>query len=320
LRLLVLGGTRFVGPAFVEAAVARGHQVTIFNRGQTNPELFPNVEKIRGDRKQGLSPLRGRAWDAVVDTAAYFPRDVQLSVDALRDSVGRYLLVSSVSVYADQSIPQLEDAPLAVLGDPDDTSPDSYGARKATCEQIVGSAFAQRATIVRPGLIVGPGDSTDRFSYWPKRVAHGGRVLAPGQPNDPLQFIDVRDLADFMLRIVEDDRPGTFNATGEIIPFAAFLDECRRVTAGDAEFVWVPTQHLLAAGLDPWMGIPLWIAAPGWGAANRIPIDRAQAAGLTLRPLGETLRAALEDDTLVTLEVGLTEECEAELLAGLQRE
>jgi 2'-hydroxyisoflavone reductase len=322
LRLLVLGGTRFVGRALVEAAIARGHQVTIFNRGKTNPELFPTVEKIRGDRAQGLSPLEGRTWDAVVDTAAYFPRAVQLSVDALRDSVGRYVFVSSVSVYADQSMPQPEDAPVAVLtvACPDDTGPDSYGARKAACERIIQNALAQRATIVRPGLIVGPHDSTDRFSYWPKRIAAGGRVLAPGEPSDPLQFLDVRDLADFILRVVEDGRPGTFNTTGEIISFADFLEACRRVTGGDAELAWVPSQALLAAGLDPWMGIPLWIAAPGWEAANRVPIDQALSAGLTFRPLAETVGATLKDDTRLTLEVGLTHEREIELLARLQRE
>jgi len=320
LRLLVLGGTRFVGRALVEVAVARGHQVTIFNRGQTNPELFPTVEKIRGDRTQGLSPLQGRTWDVVVDAAAYFPRAVQLSVDALRDSVGRYLFVSSVSVYADQSVPQLEDAPVAVLADPDDPGPDSYGARKAACEQIVRTAFAQRATIVRPGLIVGPHDSTDRFSYWPKRIAAGGRVLAPGEPSDPLQFIDVRDLADFMMRLIEDGRPGTFNATGDIVSFAAFLEECRRVTGGDCELAWVPSEDLLAAGLDPWMGVPLWIAAAGWEAANCVPVGRALAAGLSFRPLAETVGATLGDDTPLTLEVGFTREHELEILVALRGE
>jgi 2'-hydroxyisoflavone reductase len=173
-----------------------------------------------------------------------------------------------------------------------------------------------RATVVRPGLIVGPHDSTDRFSYWPKRVARGGPVLAPGDPDDPLQFIDVRDLAGFILRLVEDDRSGTFNATGRIVAFADFLEECRRVTGGDADFVWIPSEKLLAAGLDPWMGVPLWIAAPGWEAANRVPIDRALAAGLTFRPLAETIRAALHNETPLQLEVGLAPEREAELLSG----
>ena len=288
--------------------------MTVFNRGVTNPDLFPDIEKIRGDRTNDLSRLAGRSWDAVVDVAAYFPLAAQRSVDALGGSAGRYLFVSSVSVYADQSSAQVEDAPVEALVDPEDAGPDSYGARKAACEQIVRGAFAQRATIVRPGLIVGPHDSTDRFSYWPKRVARGGRVLAPGDPSDPLQFIDVRDLAEFILRLADEDRPGTFNATGEIVAFADFLEECRRVTGGHAELVWVPSERLLAAGVDPWMGVPLWIAAPGWKAANRVPVERALAAGLTFRPAAETIRAALADDTPLTLEVGLTHGRESELL------
>jgi 2'-hydroxyisoflavone reductase len=317
VRLLVLGGTRFVGRALVEAALARGHEVTLFNRGVTNPDLFPEVERIRGDRTRDLSPLAGRHWDAVVDVAGYFPRVVEASVAALRQSVERYVFISSVSVYADQSVPQYEDAPLAVTSDPEDTSTESYGARKAACERMVERAFGTRSTVVRPGLIVGPHDSTDRFSYWPKRVARGGRVLAPGAPDDPLQFIDVRDLGSFILRLVEDGRAGTFNATGRIVAFADLLDECRSVTGTDVEFVWIPTDALLTAGLDPWMGVPLWIAAPGWEAANRIPIERALAAGLTFRPLAQTVEAALDDDTPLQLEVGLEPEREADLLARL---
>jgi 2'-hydroxyisoflavone reductase len=315
LRLLVLGGTRFVGRALVEAAIIRGHQVTLFNRGMTNRELFPDVEKIRGDRTHDLSPLADREWDAVVDVAAYVPRDAERAADALRDVVGRYVLVSSVSVYADQSVRQHENAPVVALGDPEDTSPESYGARKAMCERIVNERLGRSATVVRPGLIVGPCDSTDRFSYWPKRMALGGRVLAPGCPADPLQFIDVRDLAGFLLRLVEDDCEGTFNATGPIVAFAEFLEGCRRVTASQAEIVWIPSPRLLAAGLDPWMGVPLWIAAPGWEAANRIPIEKAVAAGLTFRPLDESIRAALVDQTPLGLTVGLSPQREAALLA-----
>jgi nucleoside-diphosphate-sugar epimerase len=317
LRILVLGGTRFLGRALVEAALARGHEVTLFNRGQTNPELFPEAEKIRGDRAEDLSPLAGFEWDVVFDVAAYFPRVVQLSVDALREKIGRYVFVSSISVYADQSTPSGEDAAVEPLTDPDDASVETYGARKAACEQIVESALGERATIVRPGLIVGPHDPTDRFSYWPKRIVQGGRVLAPGSPADPLQFVDVRDLGAFLVRLAEDDRAGTFNATGEIVSFGSLLGECLRVTAAGAELVWVPSERLLAAGLDPWMGVPLWIAAPGWEAANRVPIARALEAGLTFRQLAATVRAALTDETPPTLEVALSMERESELLAQL---
>lgn len=316
MRLLVLGGTRFLGRAFVDAALAGGHEVTLFNRGRTNPELFPEVQRLQGDRTADLSALAGGRWDAVVDVAAYHPRVARLSAETLHDAVGRYLFVSSVSVYADQSLPQDEDAAVLALADPDDVSDDSYGARKAACEAEVVRLFGARATIVRPGLIVGPHDSTDRFSYWPKRIARGGTVLAPGRPDDPLQFVDVRDLAAFLLRLLEDDREGTFNATGPSVPFESLLEECRRVTGADAEFVWVPSERLLELGLDPWMGVPLWIAAPGWEAANRVPIDRALAAGLEFRPLEETILAALADRTPLALEVGLSAELEAELLGA----
>jgi 2'-hydroxyisoflavone reductase len=317
VRLLVLGGTRFVGRALVEAAVVCGHEVTIFNRGKTNPDLFPQVEQIRGDRTQDLSPLAGRRWDAVVDVAAYFPRVAELSVEALRHSVDHYLLVSSVSVYADQSVPQFEDARLEELVDPEDSTAESYGGRKAACERIVEQAFAEQSTVVRPGLIVGPHDSTDRFSYWPRRIARGGRILAPGEPGDPLQFIDVRDLAAFILSLVEEDRAGRFNATSRIVTFVELLEECHRVTGGAAELAWVRSEDLLAAGLDPWMGVPLWIAAAGWEAANKVPIERALVAGLQFRPLAKTIRAALHDDTSLQLEVGLAPQREADLLAQL---
>jgi 2'-hydroxyisoflavone reductase len=312
----VLGGTRFLGRAVVEAALARGHEVTLFNRGRTNPELFPTVEKLRGDRSGDLAALDGRAWDAAIDVAAYLPCDVEPAVERVAQ-VGQYLFVSSVSVYADQSVPPAENAELEVLTDPDDTTDESYGARKAACEAIVRRAFGERATIVRPGLIVGPHDVTDRFSYWPKRIAAGGRVLAPGDPADPVQIIDVRDLGEFIVELVEARRGGTFNATGPTMAFGDLLDACIEVTGSDTELVWVPTPALLAAGLDPWMGVPLWIAAPGWEAANRVPIERALEAGLSFRPLADTIRAALVDETPAKLVAALPPERERELLESL---
>jgi 2'-hydroxyisoflavone reductase len=313
-RILVLGGTRFLGRAVVEAALARGHAVTLFNRGQTNPELFPTAEKLRGDRGADMSALDGRSWDVVVDVAAYFPRTVELAVQQLAD-VGRYIFVSSVSVYADQSVPQFEDSALEQLVDPDDESDESYGARKAACEAVVQDAFGERATIVRPGLIVGPHDPTDRFSYWPKRIAAGGRVLAPGSPDDAVQFIDVRDLGEFIVGLAETDSGGVFNATGRVMTFGALLEACQEVTESDAELVWVSTPALLEAGLDPWMGVPLWIGAAGWEAANRVPIERALQAGLTFRPLRDTVAAALVDETPPTFVTALPREREAQLLS-----
>lgn len=294
LRILVLGGTRFVGRAFVDAALEHGHDVTLFNRGLTNPGLFDGaVEEVRGDRTADLSSLAGRSWDAVVDVAAYHPAVVERSLSALVAATRRYLFVSTISVYADHRTPPVEDAPLLELKDPDDEGPESYGARKAACEALVTDGLGERATIVRPGLIVGPHDPTERFSYWPRRIAEGGTVLAPGEPTDPVQFIDVRDLAGFMLRLIEDDRSGTFNATGHTMAFGDLLDECRRVCEVDADIVWVPGDRLLAAGLDPWMGVPLWIGDPEFKSANQVDITRALRAGLVFRPLEETIRAAL---------------------------
>jgi 2'-hydroxyisoflavone reductase len=319
VQLLVLGGTRFLGRALVEDALARDHEVTLFNRGQTNPELFPEAEKIRGDRTRDVSALAGREWDAVLDVATFLPRVVRLSVEALRGRVGRYVYVSSVSVYADQSRPPVEGAPLLELEDPSDESIESYGALKAACERVVEDAFGEAATIVRPGLIVGPHDPTDRFTYWPVRVAAGGEVLAPGSPDDPVQFVDVRDLAAWILDLTERGARGVFNATGESMPFQRLLDECRSVSGSDARFTWVPSETLLEAGVEEWMGVPLWIASPGWDAANRVVVERAIEAGLSFRPLPETIRDTLawhvQREWPPAEGVGLSSERERELLA-----
>ena len=316
MRLLVLGGTRFLGRAIVDAALARGDTVTLFNRGRTNPDLYPETEQLRGDRAEDLSALRGRQWDAVVDVAAYDPRVVRRSAEELRERVGRYVFVSTVSVYVDQSSPPVEGAAVAELvpGDEADAGAETYGARKAAAERIVEDVFGDRALIVRPGVIVGPHDPTGRFTYWPHRIARGGSVLAPGAPDDPVQFVDVRDLADFLVDATSRDVAGTYNATGRPMPFERLLEECRAVTDSDARWTWIPSDVLLAEGLEEWMGVPLWIASPGWEAANRVVVDRAIAAGLRFRSLGETIRAALAEAEPVD-GIGLDPERERELLA-----
>jgi 2'-hydroxyisoflavone reductase len=293
------------GLSAVRSSTAQSRPVTTSrsSTGTTNPELFPDAEKLRGDRLTDLSALDGREWDVVVDVAAYEPDAVARSTAQLRDAVARYVFVSTVSVYADHSGTHSEDERLEAPGE-------SYGAKKAMGEAIVRESFGDRATIIRAGMIAGPHDTTDRLSYWPKRIACGGRVLAPGAPNDPIQFIDVRDLADFVLRAPN----GTFNATGEIVPLGELLDTCKRVTASDADLVWVSTERLLAAGLEPFMGVPLWIAAPGWEGANRVDIRRALAAGLRLRPVAQTIEAAWRDRTPPTLVTALSVEREHELL------
>ncbi|MEV4351957.1 NAD-dependent epimerase/dehydratase family protein [Actinoplanes sp. NPDC049596] len=310
MHLLVLGGTRFAGRAVVEAALAASHDVTLFHRGLTNPGLFPQAESVFGDRTADLSPLAGRHFDAVLDVAGYRPEVVAKSVAALEGGAGRYVFISSASVYADQSVPPVEGA--ATLVD------DSYGGLKAACERVVLDGFGDRALVVRPGLIVGPHDPTERFPYWPRRLARGGRVLAPGRPADPMQVIDARDLARWL---VTTEASGIFNAVGETLPMATLLEACRHVAGVPAELVWVPTPVLLAAGLDPWMGVPLWIADPEWSAANLVDGARARAAGLNHRPLTETVADTLAWDRARGGPAAGTEplppEREAALLAAL---
>lgn len=312
MRILVLGGTLFLGRVFVEAALAGGHELTLFTRGQTNPGLFAEAERLYGDRASDLSALEGRRWDVAVDTSTFLPRVVRLSAEALRNRVGLYLYVSSISAYADLSLPPVEGA--AVATGVTDESEEHYGALKAACERVVEQCYGDRALIVRPGLIVGPHDPTGRFTYWPHRVARGGRVLAPGRPDDPKQFIDVRDLAEWMLRRIGRNEGGLTNATGLPIPFDAILTTCRRVSGSDADLIWVPSERLLAEGLGEWTELPLWIASPEYAGMQQADVTRAIAAGLTLRPLAETIRATL-DNAEPKEGVGLAVEREAELLA-----
>jgi 2'-hydroxyisoflavone reductase len=298
VRILVLGGTRFAGRAIVEAALGRGDAVTMFNRGITNRGLFPGVETVIGDRSEDLYALGRREFDAVVDVACYDPATARLSADALKDRVGRYVFVSTVSVYASAATTesQLEDAPLAELK-PDVTDPlENYGANKALCEAVIREVYAERALIGRPGLISGPHDPTDRFPYWPRRIARGGRVLAPGDAGDLTQVIDVRDLAAFLLDGIHRERGGVYNLTGNPRPFGILLDLCRTATYSDAELTWVPTDRLVAAGVDPGMGIPLWVGEEGYEAFNDVDSSRAVGAGLSCRSLTETIRDTLAWD------------------------
>jgi 2'-hydroxyisoflavone reductase len=319
MRLLVLGGTKFLGRATVDAALARGYELTLFNRGRTNPDLYPDVETIHGDRTEDLIGLEAREWDAVLDMATFLPRVVRLSVDALRGRVGRYVYVSSISAYADFTVAPVEGAAVAELADPNSESLDDYGALKAACERIVADAYGDAALIVRPGLIVGPHDPTDRFTYWPRRIAAGGRVLAPAPPDAPVQFIDVRDLGQWIVQATEGGESGVFNATGEPTTLAGLLDACQAVS-GPVDVVWVPSEKLVEAGVGEWMELPLWIAAPEFAAMQRADVSKAMQAGLTFRPLAETIADTLAWDahreSPVAEGVGLTPERERELLAG----
>jgi nucleoside-diphosphate-sugar epimerase len=318
VKVLLLGGPRFLGRAIADAALARGHELTFFNRGRTNPDAYPEVERIVGDRNGGLPALRGRHWDTVVDTSGYLPRDVRASADALVGS-DFYCFVSSVSVYADFASPVDEDSPVAALGEmaDDDVTDESYGPLKALCEGAVRAVFGERAAIVRPGLIVGPSDPTGRFTYWPHRIARGGEVLAPAPSDQPTQFVDVRDLGEWIVSICERRDGGTFNATHPGRSWGELLDACRAVAGTDATVTWVSRDFLVANEVGQWMELPLWIDGDDPQAAyfDRVDVSRAIAAGLSFRPLEETVRGALEQ-ARTTEAAGLPPEREAALLAA----
>ena len=307
MRILILGGTKFLGRAVAEDALERGHELTLFNRGETDPALFPEAEQLRGNRRSDLSALAGRTWDAVIDTSGYVPAEVRASAELLRES-SRYVFVSSVSAYADFSKGPTEGSPVAELnGLPaDEVASDysNYGPLKALCEAEVEQVFGERATIVRPGLIVGPHDPTGRFTYWAHRLERGGEILAPGPHDRHAQFVDVRDLATWLLDTVEHDLSGTFNATSEGVPWGALL-------AG-ANVTWVTDDFLRAQEVGEWMELPLWLADPAWKGMHEVDVTRAVTAGLRFRPVEETLAGAA---TAPAVEgVGLTPEREAGLL------
>jgi 2'-hydroxyisoflavone reductase len=288
MRLLVIGGTKFLGRAVVAAALARGHAVTLFHRGRTNPDLFLEAERVIGDRDGGLDALGKRTWDAVIDPSGYVPRVVRASAERLRDAAGHYQFVSSISVYARFDRPGLgEDAPLRELADPatEDVMP-NYGGLKALCERAAADAFgAERVAIVRPGLIVGPHDPSGRFPWWVWRSGRGGAMVAPAPPSRPVQLVDARDLGAWMVRLAEERRAGTYNATSPPFSFAAMLEACRA-----DQPVWIDEARLLAAGVAPWMDLPLWIPRgdPEHEHMLEVDVSRAVAAGLTFRPLADT--------------------------------
>lgn len=296
MKILILGGTKFLGRHLVAAAVERQHEVTLFNRGQTNPHLFPEMETLVGDRDGFLEALKGRRWDAVIDTSGRVPRIVRASATLLADAVEHYTFLSSVSVYADRSVKGMdENAPVAQLSD--ENSEDvvaDYGALKARCELEVAGAMGGRALNVRAGLLVGPYDDTGRFTYWPWRISRGGEVLAPGHPDRPVQFIHARDLSDWIIKMAEGRRTGTLNATGPEQPLtmAQLLEACRAVTGSDASFTWVGEEFLLEREVIAFTELPLWLRKVSEGMLA-VDVEKALAAGLTLRPLAATIGETL---------------------------
>jgi 2'-hydroxyisoflavone reductase len=300
MEILILGGTVFLGRHIVEEALERGHQLTLFNRGKTNPDLFPGVEKLRGDRDGEILPLLGRKWDAVIDTCGYVPRIVQLSAEVLADDVDHYTFISSISVYADFSMEGIdESSPVSSLLDEsvEEVTGETYGPLKALCEAAAENAMPGRVMNVRPGLIVGPHDPTDRFTYWPWRVDRGGEVVAPAPPERRVQLIDVRDLAEWILKMIEAGTTGVYNATGPdgTLTLEEILETSKLVSQSDPSTTWIPEQFLLEVGIEPWTDLPLWIPEGEVGVLG-VNCKKATDAGLTYRPLEETIRDTLAWD------------------------
>ena len=337
LRILILGGTGFTGPFQVRYAVERGHKVTVFNRGKTHPGEVPKeVEQLIGDRNGQLDALKNGKWDVVIDNPTSAPVWVRDAAQILKGNVDRYVFISTISVYADTSKPGTdESAPLAKYNGPDamKESRESiiasqyqlYGPLKALSEQEAEKWFPKKTLIIRPGLIVGPRDETDRFTYWPVRIDRGGEVLAPGDPGDPVQFIDGRDLAEWVIRMVEQGATGIYNATGpdKALGVGAMLEGIKSANKSKANFTWVTTDFLEAQKVAPWSDMPVWVPPRGEeGGMGRISIQRALGKGLTFRPLAETARDTLTwfksqpPERQAKLKAGLTAEREAEVLAA----
>jgi 2'-hydroxyisoflavone reductase len=332
LRILILGGTGFTGPYQVRYALSRGHTVTTFNRGKTHPGKLPKeVEQLIGDRNGQLDALKGRKWDVAIDNPTTLPVWVRDAAEVLKGNVERYVFISTISVYADTSKGVDETAPLAKYegADPYKETLEAmklsgykmYGPLKASSEKEAEKWFPGKTLIIRPGLIVGPRDETDRFTYWPVRIERGGEVLAPGTPNDPVQFIDARDLAEWTIRMVENRETGIYNATGPAKPLeiGTMLDSIKDALHSDAKFTWLPDNFLKEQNVEAWSDMPVW-AGDELGLA-RTNIKRALAKGLTFRPLAETARDTLAwfksqpQDRQSKLRAGLTPEREAEVLA-----
>ncbi|HKV36593.1 MAG TPA: NAD-dependent epimerase/dehydratase family protein [Pyrinomonadaceae bacterium] len=336
MKLLIIGGTRFVGRHLVAAALERGHEVTLFNRG-TQPSPFADVETIAGDRNKDLDKLQGRRWDTVIDTCGYLPRNVKATAEMLSGSVERYVFISSQSAYADVSVPGVvETAPLRGLTSEQlerayaiDTAgqpayAELYGGLKALCEQAAEEAMPNRVLIVRPGLIVGPYDYTDRFTYWVVRVARGGEVLAPGRPARPVQFIDARDLAEWIVLMTEGGVAGVYNANRlpNTLTMQDVLDECKSAANSDAIFTWATEEFLREEKVAAWSEMPLWLPeeeAPQLQGFMFVNCDKAFAAGLRIRPLNETVSDTLAwaSDELrdTALKAGIDSTREQELLS-----
>jgi 2'-hydroxyisoflavone reductase len=331
LKVLILGGTGFIGPHFVRVLGDAGH--TLFNRGKRDREAKPGVEQLLGDRNGQIDALKGRDWDVVIDNSGYTPKQVKATADLLKGHVKQYIFISSVAVYADFKKKGIdEDYPLAKLkGDnTDEVTGESYGPLKVLCEQVVEAAYGKQATNIRPSYIAGPGDPTDRFTYWPWRVSRGGEMLAPGAPSDPFQFIDVRDLADFMRVCVEKGVSGAYNLCNPAgsVTMGSLLETSRKVTGADTKFVWASAEFLEKNEIigEKAQGnyMPIWQSAESEDAGIVLcESKRAEKKGLKFRSLETTINDTLEwqkgrPEDRQKLRAGLTAEQEADLLAKLR--
>lgn len=336
MKILIIGGTKFLGHHLVAAALERNHEVTLFNRGKYSNENFENVEQIRGDRNSDLDKLKNRNWDALIDTCGYLPQTVKLSAEFLKGAVNQYVFISSGSVYSDVRKPNYdENTPTAQLTneqkkevekiDPQGelTGPilgEYYGALKALCEEAAANAMPGRVLNVRAGMIVGAFDRTDRFGYWVMRVSKGGQVLAPGTPENPVQLIDARDLSEWIIKMIENGENGIYNATGKPfeLTFGKMLGEMKNVSGSDAEFVWASEEFLKEENVAPWSEMPFYLSESDDEIKNFLTmnVDKALSKGLSFRPLSDTIREAFDWRKTVDekLKAGISADREKELL------
>ena len=323
LKILILGGTGFIGPHMVREALRRGHSVSLFNRGRTNNTLFPDLETIKGDRDNGLDGLKGRQWDAVIDNSGYVPRHVQDSARMLAPQVDRYVFISSVSVYEDFSNPNHEDSPVGKIADEtvEEITGETYGPLKALCEQRAAGEFdPDRLAVLRPTYICGPGDHTDRFSYWPIRTRKGGEMLWPGTPDDLVQIVDVRDLATFTIDCIDREINGTYNlVNAKPYNMGQLLEDSRAISGADVEPIWIDEAFVESQGLKESGAFPVWAGATGYA---RVSTERAVRAGMENRPERETARDlltwwdTLPEERTAKPRAGIAAEREAAVIAA----
>jgi 2'-hydroxyisoflavone reductase len=340
MNILILGGTGFTGPRQVEYALTRGHKVTVFNRNKTHPGILPKeVEQLIGDRNGQLDALKGRKWDVCIDIPTTLPVWVRDAAQILKGNVDRYIFISTISVFADNSKPNMDETGALAEYKGADAMAETqatlganmglYGPLKALSEKEAEKWFPGKALIIRPGLIVGPGDPSDRFTYWPVRIEKGGEVLAPGTPNDPDQFIDARDLAEWVIRMAEQGTVGTFNATGPNykLTIGRMFDEIKAATRSNATFTWVDSDFLRAQKVRAWADMPTWVPPKGSTLGfSQVNVQKAISKGLTFRSIGDTTRATLEwfhqqpAERQAKLKAGLTPERETAVLTAWHAE